>query len=271
LFTIAVFIGAALIYAALLPPKWREWALFLGSVVAIYWLQPVLSIRFSGFIFPSLILGITAVSWLLTQPHHTRQDTVTALVLGALIIGLSLFRYFDTNYVFLANRPPNTLIVSGTVAVVAVIAVGSSRFVPPSQRQRLLPIALIGLIGLFVLLKTEVTATAVSHLWRTQTGQDTSLAGIVDLNWIGFSYVAFRLIHTLRDRQSGLLPNLTLREYVTYVIFFPAFPGTTCPPCIGCCNPNTKKQVPRFISPTSGFCGTRSALACTGRRRTTRR
>ncbi len=37
-----------------------------------------------------------------------------------------------------------------------------------------------------------------------------------------FSYVAFRLIHTFRDRQSGRLAAYTLREYLTYVIFFPA-------------------------------------------------
>ena len=31
------------------------------------------------------------------------------------------------------------------------------------------------------------------------------------------------MIHTLRDRQSGLLPALSLREYLTYVIFAPAY------------------------------------------------
>lgn len=49
------------------------------------------------------------------------------------------------------------------------------------------------------------------------------LAGAVDVGWLGFSYVAFRLIHTLRDRQTGRLPNLTLREYFTYLIFFPSY------------------------------------------------
>ena len=76
---------------------------------------------------------------------------------------------------------------------------------------------------LFVALKSEPLATEVSRFWRGQTGQDTTLATFVDLNWLGFSYVAFRLIHTLRDRQSGLLPALSLREYVTYVIFAPAY------------------------------------------------
>jgi alginate O-acetyltransferase complex protein AlgI len=39
---------------------------------------------------------------------------------------------------------------------------------------------------------------------------------------LGFSYIAFRLIHTLRDRQTGRLPLVNLREYVTYAVFFPA-------------------------------------------------
>jgi alginate O-acetyltransferase complex protein AlgI len=40
---------------------------------------------------------------------------------------------------------------------------------------------------------------------------------------LGFSYVAFRLIHTLRDRQSGRLPAVNFQEYLTYALFYPAF------------------------------------------------
>jgi D-alanyl-lipoteichoic acid acyltransferase DltB (MBOAT superfamily) len=43
----------------------------------------------------------------------------------------------------------------------------------------------------------------------------------MDLRWLGFSYIAFRLLHTLRDRQSGRLPAVSLSEYVVYVVFFP--------------------------------------------------
>ena len=53
--------------------------------------------------------------------------------------------------------------------------------------------------------------------------QSTALAAAGDLRWLGFSYVAFRLIHTLRDRQNGRLPVVSLQEYLVYVIFFPAF------------------------------------------------
>jgi D-alanyl-lipoteichoic acid acyltransferase DltB (MBOAT superfamily) len=62
----------------------------------------------------------------------------------------------------------------------------------------------------------------LSRVVRLQTGQDASLASAADLEWLGFSYVAFRLIHALRDRQSGLLPHLSLRELLTYTVFFPS-------------------------------------------------
>ena len=42
------------------------------------------------------------------------------------------------------------------------------------------------------------------------------------LAWLGFSYVAFRLMHTILDRLAGRLPSVTLAEYANYVIFFPA-------------------------------------------------
>ncbi len=61
-------------------------------------------------------------------------------------------------------------------------------------------------------------------LWlRAETGRPLVFAQAVDIQWLGFSYVAFRLLHTLRDRQTGRLPALSLREYLTYLIFFPAY------------------------------------------------
>ena len=51
----------------------------------------------------------------------------------------------------------------------------------------------------------------------------TDVAPEIPFAWLGYSYVAFRLLHTLRDSQTGRLPALSLGEYVNYVIFFPAF------------------------------------------------
>jgi alginate O-acetyltransferase complex protein AlgI len=48
------------------------------------------------------------------------------------------------------------------------------------------------------------------------------LAAAPDIGWLGFSYIAFRLMHTLRDRATGILPLLGFRDYLSYVVFTPA-------------------------------------------------
>ncbi len=74
------------------------------------------------------------------------------------------------------------------------------RFSTPEQPvpRRVLTVLMLLILVLFVALKTEPLATEISRAWRAGTGQDTALATFIDLNWLGFSYVAFRLIHTLR-------------------------------------------------------------------------
>jgi D-alanyl-lipoteichoic acid acyltransferase DltB (MBOAT superfamily) len=74
-----------------------------------------------------------------------------------------------------------------------------------------------------VVLKTESLALSASRGLRNLTGQTIDLATAFDIRWLGFSYVAFRLLHTLRDRLTGRLLQLGLSEFVTYMIFFPAF------------------------------------------------
>src|SRR5690606_18541887 len=71
-------------------------------------------------------------------------------------------------------------------------------------------------------LKTPALAEWMSGMLRGWVGQSTANASALDIRWLGFSYVAFRLIHTLRDRQAGRLRDVSLLDYVNYVIFFPA-------------------------------------------------
>jgi D-alanyl-lipoteichoic acid acyltransferase DltB (MBOAT superfamily) len=88
---------------------------------------------------------------------------------------------------------------------------------------RVLTCAILLIIVIFVVLKTETLAAVVAEWARARQGQDASIAKANDIAWLGFSYLAFRWIHTLRDRQTGKLPDLTLREYATYALFFPSY------------------------------------------------
>lgn len=225
---ILLFSGAALLYSIFLAPKARGWALLVGSVIAVYGLQAPLPIRFSDFILPTATLILTAAVWWFTRASgqlFSRDDAITLAVMAAGILALSFMRFVDPAYRLTPSRPPEPLaVLAGVLSAGGLIGVitAAQRSIPWLQKYSL-TIALLILVALFVLLKTPTLAAEISRSWRGLTGQDVTLASITDLNWLGFSYVAFRWIHTLRDRQSGLLPSLSLREYLTYVIFFPAF------------------------------------------------
>jgi alginate O-acetyltransferase complex protein AlgI len=207
-----------------------SWLLFLISVLAIYWLQAPLTPRFADFLLPTTTLNLTILSWWLTrQPDSAeqqatwREDRFTLLLLFGLMVGLAFNRYLPATYRLTASRPPEPTAVALGLLIVGAIGWLLFRLAARKDANRALTGGIWLIIILFVLLKSEPLATAVAAQWRTLTGQNPTLAVPADLAWLGFSYVAFRLIHTLRDRQSGILPVLSLREYVTYVIFAPAF------------------------------------------------
>ncbi|CAG0932089.1 Peptidoglycan O-acetyltransferase [Thermoflexales bacterium] len=228
---ILIFLIAAWLYAGLLPQRLRAWALLVGSVVAIYWLQPNLPIRFSTFIFPTATLILTmALWWFSRDPQHPDQlaalpeDRRTLIVIAVLISVLSLERLLPTEWRLIsAARPPDPWAVLIALVAAGLIVAAIDRLTRSRPRRWALMGGILFLITSFAVLNTEVLATQLGRVWRTWTGQDPAVASLIDLSWLGFSYVAFRLIHTLRDRQTGILPVLSLREYVTYVIFAPAF------------------------------------------------
>jgi D-alanyl-lipoteichoic acid acyltransferase DltB (MBOAT superfamily) len=88
---------------------------------------------------------------------------------------------------------------------------------------RWLNLAVAALIGLLLVTKFEPLGQAASAALRGLAGQPRDLASATDLRWLGFSYLSFRLIHILRDRAAGRLPQVSLREFVTYAVFFPAY------------------------------------------------
>jgi len=134
-----------------------------------------------------------------------------------LILGLS--RYVVFSLPLTASRPPQITQIIFLLIIVSVICALIGRFTKPGTG--VLIAGIICLLMLFVFLKTPVLAVMVSMWLRSLNHQATNMALAQDLRWLGFSYIAFRLLHTIRDRQSGRLPPVSLSEYVIYIIFFP--------------------------------------------------
>ncbi|MBZ0287302.1 MAG: hypothetical protein K8I30_06790 [Anaerolineae bacterium] len=220
---ILVFIAGALLYAVLLPARGRNWALLVASILAIYLMQPPLTIRFLDFILPTATLVVTMAIWLFTRDTNepvTREDKITFGLTLALVISLSLTRFLAPDLRPTPSRPPDPLALGLALLIAGVVIYGFWRGL--RGKNALLTAAILFIVLAFIILKTDILAAAVSTLLRTANGQNPELASAADLSWLGISYIAFRLIHILREKQLGRLPALSLREHITYVIFFPA-------------------------------------------------
>ena len=226
--TILILIGLSLgVYLSGFFPLTRSWRtplLLVISIVVIYWLQPGLPIRGLDFWLPTATVLIALLGWVLTaQPEErlTRANLKTTFLLAGTILAIALTRYLGATGLITPSRPPQIYLVTLVLIVSGGIFYLFARFV--KTRKALLTAAIFSLVMFFVLLKLPPLTLALSSILRGISGQSRELASALDIRWLGFSYIAFRLIHTLRDRQTGHLPSLSLDEYLVYLLFFPAF------------------------------------------------
>ena len=218
-----VFGAAALLFGWIFKERWRGWLMLIGSLLALYWLQPATPIRHLDFWLPTASLALTVLVWAITRPpaaDDLRPTLISAGLITALVIAIGLTRYLGPACCPTPTRPPDLPEVLIALVVVAALAAAVFRFAP--GRRWLLALSAAAIIALFVTLKTEPFALAASAGLRALGGQSAEQASALDVRWLGFSYIAFRLLHALRDRMTGRLPALSLQEFVTYALFFPA-------------------------------------------------
>ena len=215
--------------------SWQGWLLFLTSILAVYWLQPASPIRHLDFWLPTATLGLVLLSWAITRPPHPIQsnpasfqhtfmgDGLAGLAILLVMVSIGLTRYLGPACCIIPTTPPELTQIGLAAALILVSVVALVKWSPSTKLFSFAGIAI--LLGIFIILKTNHLTQAASAWFRALAGQETTLARVSDISWLGYSYIAFRLIHTLRDRQAGRLPLLSLRNYVTYVIFFPSLPA----------------------------------------------
>ncbi|MAT44981.1 MAG: hypothetical protein CL609_21825 [Anaerolineaceae bacterium] len=220
---IFIFAALAVLFRLISRGKARGWLLLITSTLVIYWMQPAMPLRSLDFWLPTLTLAITVFSWLLTAEEEQKtekQNWLTAVLLVGLVILIALTRYLSLDGLITANRPPLTVQVLVGLVILAAVGFVIGWF---SRQKAWLTGGIIFLLVLFLILKSPALSLWSSVGLRSMLGQSTQNATAFDIRWLGFSYVAFRLIHTIRDRQNNRLKAVTLQEYVNYVIFFPAF------------------------------------------------
>jgi len=220
---VLVSIGAAALFGWVARIRWRIPLILGSSAIAVYALQPALPIRGLDFWLPTATLALTILIWILTTPADQRPwraNWPALAIIGGIVLALGLTRFLNLPLHLTASLPPPTIKIVSALAGVALFIFLLARISKTSNG--LLTGAFFFVILLFLLLKVPILAELASKGLRILNHQSAGLALAQDLRWLGFSYIAFRLMHTIRDRQSGRLPFVSLGEYVSYVIFFPA-------------------------------------------------
>lgn len=207
-----------------LPSRWRSWAIFAGSVLAVGWLQYRGTGSFDGvFELAALTVLLTALVWWVVQPAQVPakrriHDRWTLLACVGLLGGIWVVTGLESGDLHLTPVLSASVLLG--VGVVSVSRTFPLRTANPDIYRRLAWL-LIGVIVLvLVVLKTPPVARYLNALTS-----GTTFTEVTPLVWLGISYVAFRLIALLRDFQYGRLPEegYALRDVMTYVLFFPAY------------------------------------------------
>ncbi len=220
---ILILAAAALFWGIVMRERGRSWFLLAASVIVIFWLQPALPIRGFDFWIPVATLIITIFSWRVTakEEKFNKKNWLVLAVVAGIVLLLNLTRFLSIDSILTASRPPQIEITIAILFVSGLTLLALSRLTKFSAS--FLTAGLVALIGLFLTIKIPSLTYWLSYGLRTLVGQSLTEVNASDFRWLGFSYIAFRLIHTIRDRQMGRLPSVELGEYITYVIFFPAF------------------------------------------------
>jgi D-alanyl-lipoteichoic acid acyltransferase DltB (MBOAT superfamily) len=218
---IAIF-GALTLLAAFLSDRIRGLFLFTLSILAVYALQPALPIRYLDFWLPTAALGLAAIFWISLTPREsrfTRDNILSAAWMGLLILALALTRFLPSAPSPLTpSTPPRLELVFAAILTVAALAALTGRV----RFGWVHAVGLTLLIVLLAALKSPEASLWAAKMLRLANGQSAETASSFDIRWLGISYIVFRFIHTLRERQMGTLPEVSLREYVTYIFFYPA-------------------------------------------------
>ncbi len=221
---IAVFIGFAVLIRLLRNQTAAAWLMLISSLLFIYWLQPVSSIRSLEFWMPSFLIALTIFVWGLISPREAldeNQNRLAALTAFLVVLAISTIRYLNIPFLAGLVNPPAIWKVFLFILAAGLLFWLANR--AASKTRLSAAVVIIAAILVFIVLKYQPLGLKISQLLRALNGQSPKLANASEIAWIGYSYFTFRLIHVLREWQQDRKFQVNLRDFMVYVLFFPAF------------------------------------------------
>jgi D-alanyl-lipoteichoic acid acyltransferase DltB (MBOAT superfamily) len=206
-------------------PRGRTLAIAAVSAFGLFWLaSPDAVIPALPFLLQTLTLLITILVWFVVTPkeeRRLRQEWPAFVVIAGAVLLAVLVQHsrFEQVLAIPTLALPYTVVILAAFAVLIALVSILSRF-----ERALMGLAAVAMILIFIVLKspalTHAFFTFVTSIRGRTLEPDPSKP--LTLAWLGYSYIAFRLLHVIRDRQTGVLTPVGLSDFICYVIFFPS-------------------------------------------------
>jgi len=199
--------------------------LLVLSAILVFWLQPRFGNPSVIYLLPTATLILTILSWAVTSSskrHNWKQNLLAILILVSVAGSFWLNRFFKIELLFETSTPKPWIVVGVWMATF----IGFTLLMWTKKWQKFwLVIFSSGVILALVMVKSDTLAGYLRTLINNLLNRE-SLDIPYQIQWLGFSYIAFRILHTFFEKKSGRLPEVSLAEYVDYIIF-PGFTGRT--------------------------------------------
>jgi D-alanyl-lipoteichoic acid acyltransferase DltB (MBOAT superfamily) len=220
---IIFFIFISLLYRLFLKEKGLEWFVLLISIVTIFWLQPISTIRTLDFWLPTFSISLGLISWVIISKKEElnsrdNNKTIVFVVSFILFIGLSRLVSLFSIYKYISAPKPIFTILFLTILCFVIFRLKSF------TNKNMFMWGIAGLLFIiFIILKNEFLSHKLSIFLRYINKQSVNLALANEIVWIGFSYFSFRMLHALIESKKRGGVSISLKVYLGYLLYFPAF------------------------------------------------
>lgn len=224
LLDIAVLLAAFFIIGLIRNPKLRAALITIASVLFVFYLQPLVPIRNFDYWFPFLTLSLALLTWMFCArdpdlPIRAHRDELALILFTTLVVALSRLTPFNSP--FTASRPPALRLSLPAIAFLFIFLAGSFRLLKKNLTI-LYRLLIILLISLLAIIKTPFLALKAAEVLRSLSGQQIDSALASDIRWLGYSYIAFRLLSVVIDRKKDRKLFVSPGQFISYVCFPPA-------------------------------------------------
>lgn len=218
---ILISIPLLIIFRIVFSKKYSKKILLITNILVLFLLQPSSSIRHFSFWIPIFTIHLLLLTWLVIKPKEVRKES-SVVIDYLLIIFIIIFIYLLTPYlskIDIVNYYPPRFLSVLLFFISAAIFLYILSYLPYKFGQYA---TIITLLLIFVFLKQPKLSLWIAQSLRSISNQNPILAKSNDFLWLGYSYIAFRLIHLVLDEKSGRLQTLSFVDLINYCLFFPS-------------------------------------------------